>query len=379
MLTELRALIAKELQQTFADKRIVAVLVVMPVIQIIVLGFAVHLEVENVATLVADEDHSPQSRAFIDGLLAGDAFTRVGALPHGEAALSALQGGQASIVAVVPPGFGRHLERGEAAAVQFLVDGTDSNRAIVAQNAAVSYAVGQALVRMRERVAAMARQRGVPVQLHALRVEPRVLYNPRLQSALFYVPGVAASLLFIVTFIITAMGLAREKETGTLEQILVTPLSSTTLILGKTLPYAGIGLVVLGLVVAAGAWIFGVPVRGSLLLIFGAGALYLLAVLGSGLLVSAAVQNQQQALMMGFFLLLPALLLSGFMTPVENMPAWLQPITLLNPVRHFVEIMRAVLLKSATASDVASQLLALALLGLGVFGAASWVVRRRLA
>jgi ABC-2 type transport system permease protein len=373
------ALVKKELQQTFADKRIVAVLVVLPVIQIIVLGFAVHLEVDNVPTLVADEDHTPQSREFVAGLLAGDAFTRVGALPHGEDALGALQRGEASLVAVIPPGFAQHLTRGEPAAVQFLVDGTDSNRAIVAQNAAVSYAIGQSLQQMRARVAALAQQRGQPVALHTLRVEPRVLYNPQLVSALFYVPGVAASLLFIVTFIITAMGLAREKETGTLEQILVTPLTSATLILGKTLPYAGIGLVVLGLVVAAGAWIFGVPVRGSLLLIFGAGALYLLAVLGSGLLVSAAVQNQQQALMMGFFLLLPALLLSGFMTPVENMPAWLQPLTMLNPVRHFVEIMRAVLLKSATAADVASQLLALALLGLAMFGAASWVVRRRLA
>jgi len=372
------ALILKELQQTFRDKRMVAVLVVLPVVQIIILGFAVHLEVEHVPTLVADEDRTPESRALVDGLLAGDAFTRVGTLDHGQEALAALQQGRATIVVVVERGYAEHLARGDAGAVQVLVDGSDSNRAIVAQNAVVTYILNRALSVARLRLEALARVRGQPIELVPVRFEPRVLFNPHLDSAVFFVPGVAGTLLFIVTFIITAMGLAREKETGTLEQILVTPMSPTTIILGKTLPYAAVGLVVLGLVVTAGAWIFGVPVRGHLGIIFAAGTLYLLAVLGAGLLVSSAVRTQQQALMAGFFILLPALLLSGFMTPIENMPAWLQPATAFNPVRHFLEIVRAVLLKDASVRDVASQFVALGALGLGFFGVASWTLRRRL-
>jgi ABC-2 type transport system permease protein len=374
----LTALIIKEFQQTFRDKRMVGVLVVVPLLQLVVLGYSVNLDVNHVPTLVADEDRSVQSRELVAGLVAGDAFDQVGELATGQAALGAFEHGLASIVIVVPKGFGERVKRGAPAAVQVLVDGSDSNRAIVAQNAATAYMLGRAVALAQERIAQVARQRGFVPQIRPLRVEPRLLYNPALDSAIFFVPGVAATLLLIVTLIVTAMGLAREKESGTLEQVLVTPLTPTTLILGKTLPYAAIGLVDLGLVLAAGSWLFGVPLRGPLVVVFAAGLLYLLATLGLGLFLAAVVRNQQQALMAAFFVLLPGMLLSGFVTPIENMPTWLRPVTALNPVRHFVEVLRAVLLKGASFSDLTSQFVALAGIGITLFGAASYTLRRRL-
>jgi len=212
-----------------------------------------------------------------------------------------------------------------------------------------------------------------------VQVEPRIFYNPTLDSAIYFVPGVAATLLLMVALIVMAMGLAREKEMGTLEQVLVTPIRPVTLIAGKTLPMGVIGLLDLALVVFAAMVLFDVPVRGSIGLVFLGGALYLLSVLGLGLLLSSLAKTQQQAFYLAMFIMLPATLLSGFMTPIANMPEILQPLTLLNPVRHFVEILRAVMLEGATTSDILPQLVALTGMGVTIFGAAALAVRRNLA
>lgn len=376
-LTALLSLFAKELRQTSRDRRVLALLVIAPVIQLVVLGYAVHLEVEDVRTVVADEDRTPDSRAFAAGLLAGDAFTDAGRVETAAAALSAVARGEATVALVVPRGFARDLARGETAAVQLLVDGGDSNRAIIAQNAASSYAMQQSLARADQRLRTTAAARGTALSLPQIAVEPRVLYNPTLSSQVYFVPGVASTLLIVVTLIVTAMGLAREKESGTLEQVLVTPIGPTTLVLGKTLPYAVIGLVDLGLVVGVGAWLFAVPIRGSLWLLALGGLLYLLTTLGMGLLISTLVRTQQQAFFGAFFFIMPAILLSGFITPIDNMPPWLRPLTVLDPARHFIEVMRAVLLKAATAAELAPQLLALATLGAAIFTAATLLLRRR--
>jgi ABC-2 type transport system permease protein len=216
------------------------------------------------------------------------------------------------------------------------------------------------------------------VSLPRTSVEPRVLYNPTLDSAIYFVPGVAATLLLIVSLIVTAMGLAREKEMGTLEQVLVTPIQPATLIAGKTIPYAVIGLIDLGLVLAVAMLLFDVPLRGDPTLIFAGGALYLLGILGIGLFLSTLARNQQQAFMGAMFFIMPAILLSGFMTPIANMPLWLQPVTVVNPVRHFVEILRAVMLKDAGWADVAPQLVALGGIGLTLFSLATVAMSRRL-
>lgn len=378
MFTALISLFGKELRQTFRDKRMMGLLVIAPVIQLTVLGYAVHLEVEHVRTVVADEDRSPESRAFAEGLLAGDAFDDAGWVENGADALSVLSRGDATVALVVPRGFGRHLAAGERVAVQLLVDGGDSNRALIAQNAASAYALQQSLARADAGLRAASAARGTALALPAVSVEPRVLYNPTLSSQIYFVPGVAGTLLIVVTLIVTAMGLAREKESGTLEQVLVTPIGPTTLVFGKTLPYAVIGMLDLGLVVGVGAWLFDVPIRGSLWLLALGGLLYLLTTLGLGLLIATVVRTQQQAFFGAFFFMMPAILLSGFITPVENMPSWLQPLTVVDPLRHFVEVMRAVLLKSATIGDLASQLVALGGIGLVIFTSATLLLRRRL-
>jgi len=372
-------MIAKEFRQTFRDKRMVALFVVAPVLQLIVFGYSVNLEVEHVPTLVADEDHTPESRELVNGLLAGDAFDHVGDVESGGEALRRISRGEATVAVIVPRGLSRDLAEGKPASLQVLVDGGDSNRAISSQNAIGAYALQKSLELSRDRFGQLVARTGTALSGPSLRVEPRILYNPTLDSQIYFVPGVAATLLLVVTMISAAMGLAREKESGTLEQVMVTPIRTTVLIMGKTIPYALIGLVDLGLVIGAGAWIFGVPLRGSLWILFLSGLLYLLTTLGWGLLVSSIARTQQQAFMGVIFFLMPAILLSGFMTPVANMPDWLQPVTTIDPMRHFVEILRAVLLKDASFAELGPQVAALAGIGITFFSVAIATLRRRLA
>ncbi|MEZ4473477.1 MAG: ABC transporter permease [bacterium] len=366
MITEALSVAEKEVRQTLRDPRTLVVLVIAPVLQLIVLGFAVNLDVDRVPTIVVDADRSRASRAFADGLLAGDAFTRLDDAPDPDTALDRLTTGEASVAIIVPVGFAAALAAGRTAPLQIISDGSDAQRGTVAQNTLGAYAA---------RFATLGRE-GAPIGHPDVR--PRILYNPTLDSRVYFVPGVAATLILVVTLIVTSMGLAREKEAATLEQILVTPLSPSALVAGKTLPYAVIGLFDLGLVVAFGSMLFDVPVRGSLPLLFTAGGLYLLTTLGLGLLVATVARTQQQAFMAAFFLILPMVLLSGFMSPVANMPAVLQPWTLLDPVRHFVEVLRGVLLKGAGWRDLAPQLVALAGMGTAIFVLSARALSRKL-
>ncbi len=364
MRVEALAVARKEVRQTLRDKRTLVVLVIAPLLQLTVLGFAVNLEVEGLPTVIVDADRTAASRDFAADLTAGELFEVVERSPVAADGVAALVAGKAEVALVLPRGSGR------PAPVQVLTDGSNANHAIVARNAVEAFALQRGLQRLRER--------GAVPTMGRPEVRPRVLYNPTLDSRVYFVPGVAATLLLVVTFVVTAMGLAREKEAGTLEQVLVTPLPPSALVVGKTLPYAVVGMLDLGLVVAAGAVIFDVPLRGSLLLLAFAGALYLLTTLGLGLLVATLAKNQQQAFMAAFFIILPMVLLSGFMSPVPNMPEWLQYATLLDPVRHFVEILRGVLLKAAGWADLAPQLVALGGMGVLVFLLSARALSRKL-
>lgn len=377
--TALIAMILKEYRQTFRDKRMVFFLLVAPVVQLILLGYSVNLEVDRVPTVIADEDRSPESRRLAADLTSGDAFTHSGTVRSGEEATRLVATGKVPLGVIIPRGYGEAARQGNPAKLQALVDGGDSNRATVAQNALAAFVMERASRLALQKAQAAAALQGRALAIPRLVVEPRILYNPTLDSQIYFVPGVAATLLLMITLITTAMGLAREKEMGTLEQVMVTPIRPEILILGKTLPYYLFGLVDLGLVVVAGAWIFDVPIRGSLPLLFLAGTLYMLTTLGVGLLVSSLARTQQQAFFGAIFFVMPSILLSGFITPIENMPGWLQPLSGLTPVRHFVEILRAVLLKDASMTELASPFVALAGMGLAVYAAAAYLMRRRLA
>lgn len=369
MKTEILAVAAKEVRQVRRDPRTLVVLVIAPLLQMVLLGFAVNLDVVDVPVFVADADQTAESRAFTEALIAGDAFVAIGAHPDPAVGMAAVVRGEAAVTVVVPRGFAADLAAGRPTEVQALSDGGDAQRAVVAQNTLTAFATRWGIARMAGKV---QRPRG------RTEIRARVLYNPTLDSRIFFVPGVAATLLLVVTMVVTAMGLAREKETGTLEQIQVTPMPATALVLGKVLPFAVIGLFDLLLAVTVGAVVFDVPVNGHLIVLFAGGSLYMLTSLGLGIFVATVARTQQQAFMAAFFLILPMVLLSGFMSAIANMPEWLQPLTLLDPARHMVEILRGVLLKGSGFADLAAQMGWLAAMGVTVFAGATVALRRSL-
>ncbi len=267
------------------------------------------------------------------------------------------------------PGSAATSSRGKTAAVQILVDGTNSNTAsIVAANAGgavASYGNGVLAIQMRQRMVARTMAAGGPVNLAmpALTVRSRVWFNPDLRSRNYFVPGVVVNIITLITLSLTAMAIVREREIGTMEQLMVTPIRPVELILGKTLPFALIGLVDVLLVTGAALLIFHIPLRGSLLLLLFSSILFLMATLGAGLFISTICQTQQQAMMSSFFFFNPAFMLSGFTFPIRNMPEPVQYLTYLNPVRYMMEIVRGLFLKGTGISTLWPQMLALAILG----------------
>ncbi len=371
---QLSAVFRKEVGQTIRDRRVMFMLIVAPLIQTVVLGAAVDFDVDRVPTLVVDRDGSAESREHARRLLADGTLLRTGSAESASGAVRAIDGGRAAAAIVLPPRLGSDLLARRPAEVQVVLDGTDPNRAAAAGAAASGYfgGIGEALARERLRAAG----RPEPAQIA---IVPRIAYNPRLETAPWVVPGISAMLLVIVTTLVTAMGLARERESGTLEQVLVTPIRPIWLLLGKLLPFLVIGLVDVGLLLAVGTWLFAVPLRGSLLVGLLGVVLYLFSTLGAGLLISTVSQTQQQAFLGGFLFVMPAILLSGVMTPIAAMPGWLRAITLVNPLRHFAEVIRGVLLRGAGLGDLWFQLAMLAVIGGAVMGLAAVRFRTQVA
>jgi ABC-2 type transport system permease protein len=374
------AVMKKEIRQTIRDRRVMFLLLAAPMIQLFVFGNAVVLDVDRVPTVVVDLDRTLVSRRLIARMLADGTLIETERTTSTEEAERALIEGRVSAAIIVPRGATRAIVRGSAhdpANVQVLIDGTDPNRSGVAAGAASRFLQLAARELLEARIARLGV--AAPSLPRSPSLEVRVLYNPQLETAIYMVPGIAAMLLLIVTTIVTAMGLARERETGTLEQILVTPVRPAVLIAGKMLPFALIGLFDFALAMTIGAYAFGMPIRGDFSLLILATSLYLVATLAAGLFVSTISHTQQQAFMGGFLFMLPAALLSGIMTPLHAMPSWLAPLTLINPLRHYAEIMRAVLLRGAGLHEIASQLIALALIGAALATTAAMRFRKTLA
>lgn len=367
------AVFRKEVRQTLRDRRMMFILMVAPVVQTVVFGFAVNFDVDRVPTVVLDRDRTDVSREHLRRLLADGTLLRTGEVASAAEAERAVHLGRATAAVILPPRLAADLAAGRPAEVQVVQDGTDPNRSTVVA-AAVSRYFGEVGERLSvEGLAA----RGVAAPAR-LALTPRLHFNPGLASPPYMIPGIAAILLLIVTTIVTAMGLAREREMGTLEQVLVTPIRPAWLLAGKMAPYVVIGFLDVMLLVAAGTWIFDVPLRGPLPVVALGTVLYLLTTLGVGLLISSGARTQQQAFLGGFLFILPAVLLSGAMSPVAAMPAWLRAVTYLNPVRHFAEVMRSCLLRGAGLADLAVPLGSLAALGAFIFAAAVLRFRKTL-
>ncbi len=356
----IRRLAVKELRQLLRDPKTQRIIFLAPVVQLLLFGYAVNTDVRGVATVVVDHDRTRSSRELVEALTADGTFRIVEASDDPGRIAGALDRGDAVTGVWIPPGFARDLGAGRSPAVQILVDGTNSNTATVAQG----YAQRIVLAYGAEGGPGAARATPGGVELR-----PRAWFNPGLESRVYNVPAVIGVIVLLMCLLLTALAVVRERELGTLDQLLVSPLSAGELILGKTLPVAGIALVQLAMITAVALLWFGIPFRGSAPALLAGAVLYILAGLGFGLLISTLSRTQQEAFLAIFLFFFPAIILSGFLYPIDTMPVVFQRLTLLNPLRHFLEIVRGIFLKGVGPDALWIQygaLLAMAALVLGL-------------
>jgi ABC-2 type transport system permease protein len=366
----------KELLELRQDPRLFGVIFIAPIVQLTFLGYAATTDVKNVPIVVVDQDQTPQSRELISRFDASPYFTIVGNINTVAELEGWFEGNRAWMGLVIPGDYHERVGSNRQAAVQVIADGTDSNSTNVAMGYAVNLVNGYSEELARERLTAA----GQDVPPRAIDARIRVWFNPQLESRDFMIPGIVALLLLVITTNLSSMAVVREKELGTLEQLNVTPVTRWQLILGKLLPYGVIGILDVILVTTVAVTWFGIPLLGSPLLLFATSCIYLLTTLGLGLFISTISNTQQQAMMTAtFFFLTPMLYLSGFIFPIENMPAVIQPVTYLIPLRYFIIIVRGIFLKGVGVAVLWPQILALLAWGLIIVGLAVARSRKTLA
>lgn len=341
-------MVRKEMRQILRDFRMRAVVFVAPLVQLIVFGYAVSTDVREVPTAIVDHDRSAASRSLADRITSSGYFTITTSGVRSAVTGEALDRQDALVALEIPQGYSEDLASGRIARVQVLVDGTDSNTG----NIALSY-----IIRIVQRAAADMSGASPGITLAA-----RAWYNPSLESRVYNVPAVMGVLLMLITMLLTALSVVREREMGTWDQLLVSPVSAMELMLGKTIPVALVGLVDLVLVSTAAILWFGIPFRGSVLVVVLAAIPYLLAGLSVGLIISTISKTQQEAFMSTFLVLMPSLIFSGFMFPISSMPDGFRELTLVNPLRHFLVVVRSSFLKGTTITDHLPQYVALYLM-----------------
>ncbi|MBZ5584586.1 MAG: ABC transporter permease [Acidobacteriia bacterium] len=365
------AILRKEFIQTLREPRLRFLLFMPPLIQLIIFGYTVTLDVDHARIAWMDKDRTPESRALLARFQGSGRFDVVALADNEDEVQSILDHSDAHAVISVLPGFARDLARGRTAEVQVLLDGTNSNTAslVSAYSAGVIQAFAgdvrpkQAKNRQTIRVEARGPGGAAGMAAAPITAQTRVWFNPDLRSRNYFVPGVAANIMLMITLMLTAQAIVREREIGTMEQLMVTPMRPIELILGKTLPFALVGLTNLALVTGAALLIFRVPFRGNFLLLLFCGALFMMTSLGAGLFLSTISHTQQQANMAAFFFNTPAFMLSGFTFPIRNMPQSVQYLTYLDPLRYFMEIIRGVFLKGVGVSVLWPQMASLAVYG----------------
>jgi ABC-2 type transport system permease protein len=363
----------KELLELKQDPRLFSIVILAPIVQLTVLGYAATTDVNDIPIAIVDTDRSSASRELVQRFEASANFKIAGMLGSTDEIDPYLDRGEAWMALSIPPDFGNQVASAGQTTLQIVADGTDANSTGVAMGYAQTLIAGY----VQDVIAEMAP--GAPAG-GLVRSEIQVWFNPRLESRDFMIPGIVALLLLVITTNLSAMAIVREKEIGTLEQLNVTPLARWELITGKLLPYALIGIIDVVLVLIVAVWWFEVPLLGSVPLLFGMCLIYLLTTLGLGLFVSTISRTQQQAMMTAiFFFLMPMLYLSGFIFPIENMPAWIQPLTYLIPLRYFLVILRGIFLKGVGLEILWPQAAALLAWGLAVLALAILRSSKRLA
>jgi ABC-2 type transport system permease protein len=350
------AIFVKEFRQIRRDPLSLGFLVLVPVVLLIMYGYALSFDVRHIRLAVLDEDRTQESREFLDSVFQNSYFNRGATLQSDAETDDILAHGSARAVLRIPRGFARGLLRGDNVNLQFLVDGADANTAAVTAGYMEALCELATLSRRLDALSAAGLSRKIPV----ITTEPRVWFNPNLESSHFLVPGLIGMLLMLAAVVATSLSIVREKERETMEQIMVSPVRSVELILGKTVPYVLICLVTMTLVLLMGRLLFGVVVVGSIALLALATFVFLLAALGMGLLISASTNSQQIAFQVAIITsLLPSLILSGLIFPIKNMPLPIQGLTLIVIPRYFISALRGVILKGATFMDILPQLAAM--------------------
>lgn len=337
-------LIRKEFIQVFRDRAMIFIIFVMPLVQVLLLGSAVSTDIKHIKTIICDLDRTPSSRELIRRFQHTKYFDIQFIETNQKNITPYLDQGKATIVIVIPTRFEKDLTRNQSPTVQILVDGQDSNSSLIA----TGYANRIVQVFSREKLQnSLTWNPKIFRQIHLVEPETRIWYNPNLEAKNYMIPGIVVVLLTAVTTLLTALGLVREKEIGTLEQLMVTPIKSYQLMIGKTVPFAILGLIEITFAITLAKLWYQIPIRGNLLLFFGFALIFMFTTLGVGIFVSTVSKTQQQALFLAWFFMVFAILMSGFMFPIENMPKVMQYLTYINPVRYFITIVRELFLKGS--------------------------------
>lgn len=367
--------IKKEFLQLKRDKRMLPLIFLAPILQLIIIGYAITFDVKNIPFVVCDLDRSEESRNFIESFKSSGYFTLTATVFNHKEIDFYFDKSLATIAIVIPKDFSSKINKGEKSDIQILVDGSDAYSA----NVSLSYITGLTFNFNKKILIKYFDQRGRPITFVKIDPEIRVWYNPELKSSNYFVPGIIGLLLTIMTLILTSMAIVKEKEYGTHEQLIVTPIRKFELIIGKLIPFTIIGFIEVLLVIAAAFIFFDIELKGSLLLLLISCIPFLFSTLGLGMLVSTISRTQQQAMMLAVFLImLPFLYLSGFTFPVENMPPIIQFASNFIPLKYFLIIIRSIFLKGSGIAELWDEMLIMLAIGLVVFTLSVLVFRKQL-
>jgi len=372
MIVRTLAVMRKEFLHIVRDRRTLVVMLLMPVIQLVLMGYAATTDIEQLHTAVYDGDKSAASRELLAAYRASDYFEITYHVGSEQEVKHLVDAGRARAGVIIPAGYGRNVAAGKRAQIAFVIDGSDPGVATTVF--AASQSVGQAhSMRILERTMGID-----PEEMPGVEVRPRVWYNPDMRSANFMVPGIIGMVLYFLTALFTAMAIVREREQGTIEQLIVTPIRPLELIVGKVVPYALVAYVCVLEVLAIGLLWFDVPVHGSLGLLLGLSGLFLLTSLGIGIFISTVAKTQQEAMLLAWLTMLPAIFLGGFFFPIEAMPPVLQVSTYVVPLRYILIVIRGILLKGVGLQILYQEVIAMAIFGVAIMVLAAARFRKRL-
>jgi ABC-2 type transport system permease protein len=374
LLQRFLAILQKEFLQILRDRRTLMVMIILPIAQLLIFGYAVETDVRHLPTLVVDNDRTQVSWQFMEKLFNTTYFDFRGYVASEQALIAAIDGGQAKVGIVIPNQFAADVERSGAQAL-VLIDGSDPGVARSALSAATTAAQSYAVTLLGQSI---SRRAGGTPMLAPIDLRTRLLYNPDMRSINFMLPGILGLIMQTQAVMLTAFAVVRERERGTIEQLLVTPIRPWELLLGKITPYIVLTLLNTGMVLAIGLFWFGVPFKGNIFLFFALSLLFLFSSLGLGLLISTVASTQQQAQQLSTLIMLPSLLISGYIFPRESMPLLIRDLGALVPLTYFLQIVRGIILKGVGLEYLKSNVLPLAIFSALVFGVSASTFKRRL-